>query len=116
MRHRRLKGLSLQRWNIFVKTMETKGFFLFEVITNVLASFSVSFEYLCYGSTAVKNIFILLVLSDRFYTSESGVYRRQILTYKDGILTDRVKTLTYCYINQVTKDLSSIWNYHKYLS
>ena len=28
---------------------------------------------------------------DRFYTSESDVYRRQILTYKDGPRTEGVK-------------------------
>ena len=27
---------------------------------------------------------------DRFYTSESDVYRRQILTYKDGPCTERL--------------------------
>ena len=45
---------------------------------------SVSFEYLCYGSTAVRNIFILSVRGPclfRVYTSDSI---RQSLTYKDG--------------------------------
>ena len=32
-------------------------------------------------------------LGDRLYTSESDVYRRQILTYKDGPRTERVKIL-----------------------
>ena len=44
---------------------------------------SASFEYLCYGSTVIRNILILTV-RDRLYTSESDVYRRLIPTYKDG--------------------------------
>ena len=51
---------------------------------------SASFEYLCYGSTAIKNILILSV-RNRLYTSESHVYKRQILTYKDGPRAERVK-------------------------
>ena len=43
--------------------------FQFEIIL----SRSSSFNHLCYGSTAILNIFIL---------SESDVYRRHILTYK----------------------------------
>ena len=39
-----------------------------------------SFGYLCYGSTAVRNIFI----PPERYTSETDVYRRQILMYKYG--------------------------------
>ena len=39
-----------------------------------------SFEYLCYGSTAIGNILILSVRGSSSYV----VYRRQILTYKDG--------------------------------
>ena len=42
---------------------------------------SASFEYLCYGSTAIINI-LLLQHGDRLYTSDSGVFRRQILTSK----------------------------------
>ena len=34
--------------------MEIKGIFQFEIIINVLA-LSASFEYLCYGSTAIRN-------------------------------------------------------------
>ena len=43
---------------------------------------SASFEYLCYGSTAIINI-ILFQCGDRLWTSESDVYRRQNLTSKD---------------------------------
>ena len=45
-------------------------------------SLSESFEYLCYGSTASRNILIL---------TESDVFRRQILTTKVGPRTVRVK-------------------------
>ena len=49
---------------------------------------SASFEYLCYMSTtSIKKI--LFQCGDRLYTSESDVYRRQILTYKDGTRTER---------------------------
>ena len=40
--------------------MEKKGFFHFEMIINVL-DLSASFEYLCYGSTAVINSLFILV-------------------------------------------------------
>ena len=36
-------------------------------------------------------IFYYFQCRDRLYTSESDVYRRQILTYKDGPRTERVK-------------------------
>ena len=49
---------------------------------------SASFEYLCYASTAIR---IILILSVRLYTLESDVGRRQILKYKDGPRTERVK-------------------------
>ena len=48
------------------------------------------FEYLCYRSKTTMRILILPV-RDRLYTSESEVYRRQILTYKDGPRAERVK-------------------------
>ena len=35
-------------------------------------------------------IFQLFQCGDRLYTSESDVYRRQILTYKDGTRAERV--------------------------
>ena len=39
------------------KNIATKGFFQFEIIINVLvSSFSALFEYLCYVSTAIRNI------------------------------------------------------------
>ena len=70
-----------------------------------------SFEYLCYGSTTIRNIFILtargstldvrilrLQTSDsddkRRLKSESDVYRRQILTTKVDPRAVRVNVLT----------------------
>ena len=40
-----------------------------------------SFEYLCYGPTAITNI-LLPQCGNRLESSESDVYRRQILTTK----------------------------------
>ena len=54
--------------------METKGFIQFEIIINVLA-LSDSFEYLCYGSTAITNIFNSV--------SAGIVFIREHLPYKD---------------------------------
>ena len=56
-----------------------------------------SFEYLCYGSTAIINI-VSLSVHDRLYTSESDVYRCQVLTYKDDPRTVRAK-LTFTPLN-----------------
>ena len=57
---------------------------------------SASFDYLYYGSMTLR-IFLVHLVGDRFYTSESDVYtsesdvyRRQILTYKDGLRAERV--------------------------
>ena len=52
-----------------------------------------SFEYVCYGPTTIINSFILTVLGSTLYfriTSESDVYRRQILTSKVDPRTVRV--------------------------
>ena len=55
-------------------------------------SLSGSFENL-FGSTARINI-VFFQCGDRLYTSESDVYRRQILTYKDDPRAGRVKKET----------------------
>ena len=60
---------------------------MFEIISNVL-SLSTSFAYLCYEYTAIINSLILSVRGPSLYAS--NVYRRQILTYKDGPRTVRV--------------------------
>ena len=47
----------LQRCIICVSTMETTGFFKFEININVLvASFRFIWIYICYGSTVIRNI------------------------------------------------------------
>ena len=51
-----------------------------------------SFEYICYGSTANRPINIFTVTA-RGLTSESDVYRRQILTSKVDPRAVRVKPL-----------------------
>ena len=40
-----------------------------------------------------STLIVILLVQDRLYTSESDVYRRQILTYKDDPRTVRIKTL-----------------------
>ena len=77
--------LTLTTLNYFYKPWKPKGVFQFEII--IVSSFW--FEYICYRSTVIGNILIFLVRG-RLYTSESDVYRRQILTYKDGPRTERV--------------------------
>ena len=67
--------------------MESKGFFQFEIITNVLVSSFRFFEYICYGS---MNIVIISVCVDRLQTSEFDVFRRQILTSKHGPTSESV--------------------------
>ena len=39
--------------------------------------------------------FLFIQCGDRLYTSESDVYRRQILTYKDGPRAERFKLQYY---------------------
>ena len=47
---------------------QSLGFFNFEITTNVLVNcVSVSFIYLCYGSTAIRNILILSVRGPFLY-------------------------------------------------
>ena len=46
--------------NYFCINPETEGFFQFEIIINALVV-SASYEYLCYGSTIIINIFTLTV-------------------------------------------------------
>ena len=67
--------------------METKGFFQFKIIINVLVSSS--FEYLCQESTTFRNI-VIIPVRDRLYMSEFDVYRYQRLTYKGGPRAEKV--------------------------
>ena len=62
--------------------METKWFLQFEITIHVLVF--ASFKYLCYGSTDVIILKIILVISVISLDSESDFYGRQILTYKAG--------------------------------
>ena len=52
---------------------------------------SASFEYLCYGSTAIRNILILSARGLSLYTLESDIYRRQ----KDGPVLKGLKSLVW---------------------
>ena len=70
-------SLNLTSPDIVCKMWRSKGFFL-----SKSSAFFGTFEYLCYGSTAVEKIVILTVRDCR-YKTESDVYRRQILMYKD---------------------------------
>ena len=56
----RLNTKPLQRWNIFVKIMDSKGFFQFEIIINVLAS---SFRFIWIPMLWVYAHFNFLILS-----------------------------------------------------
>ena len=67
--------------------MEIKGFFQFEIIINVLVS---SFCFTMLWVYGHNKCFYFFQCGDRLHTSESDVYRRQILTYKDGPRTERV--------------------------
>ena len=78
--------------------METKGFFQFQIIINVLALSSL-FKFVSQGSTNIINIVFfqcgdgLYTYKDSevFYMSDSDIYRRQILTYKECPHAERVK-------------------------
>ena len=59
------RNYPLKRYNTRIQTME------FKIILNVLA-LSDSFEYLCYGSTAMI-FFNSFSAGDRLYTSESDI-------------------------------------------
>ena len=55
---------------------------------------STSFEYPCYGFTAIRNNIKFFQGGDHLYTPESDVCRRQILMYKDDPRAEKVKGLT----------------------
>ena len=70
--------------------MGTKGFFQFKIMFQL--AISDSFEYLCYRSTK-KTIFLHLLCGDRFYSSESDDYGRQILMPKVDPRTVRLNVV-----------------------
>ena len=55
-----------------------------------MLALSASFEYLCYGFTAIINI-LLLQRGDRLQTSKSDVYIRQMRKFKVDPRAVRVK-------------------------
>ena len=55
------RPLTLEALKYFVQTMETKGFFQFEIIITVLASFFALFKYLYDVPTVIGNMFTLTV-------------------------------------------------------
>ena len=59
-----------------------------------LLALPASFEYLCYGSTAITNILILPVRGSSLdVTILRQLYGRQILTSKDGPRAERFNIL-----------------------
>ena len=60
-----------------------------------LLALSASFQYLCYGVTALRNIFTLysevIDFSRQNRQNQSDIYRRQILTTKVNPCAVRVK-------------------------
>ena len=67
------------------------GFFQIEIIVNALVScFWFIWIHMLWVYRHWK-YFIFFLCGDRLYTSESDVYRRHILTYKDDPRTGRVK-------------------------
>ena len=100
--------------------MEAKGFFQFEIIINVFVS---SFRFILipmlwvYGHCKYFNFFSAGP-GYRFYASETDVYRRQILTDKDGRRTERVKLIHSSFVSFLRNGKSSnIYtnNYHPWL-
>ena len=61
----------------------TPNGFHFQIIINILVALSESFQYLCYGTMAIGNSSNFTVLLHRLHSSESDVYRRQILMTED---------------------------------
>ena len=71
-----------------------KGFFQFEITINVLvSSFCLLFKNRYVMGLRPLEIFYFFQCGDRIYTSESDVYRHQILTSKYGPRTERVNAL-----------------------
>ena len=59
--------LTLITLKYLLYTMDTKGFFQFKIIIDVLVSPFRFIEYFCYGSTAIRNILILSVRGSSLY-------------------------------------------------
>ena len=70
--------------------METKGFlFDFEIIISIISILSVSFGYLCYGSTTIINIHPLQVIfihyKSRIATVIRGLYWMKMTIVNSGL-------------------------------
>ena len=72
-----IRATLAQRWNIFVKTMETKGVFQFKIIINALLG---SFRFIWIG---LPMLWVYGHYNFRSSLSVGIVFRRQILTSKD---------------------------------
>ena len=70
------------------------GFFNLKSSQMSWLSLSGSFKYVCYGSATTLYILIVSV-PGTYYTPESAVYRRHIVTYKDGPPAKRLTTRVY---------------------
>ena len=76
-----------------------------------------SFEhiYIFFGSTTIRYYRLYTSESDVYirHTSEFDVYRGQILTYKDGLRTERVHTSTHSILNlksnTVIQAIRGVW-------
>ena len=66
--------LTLKALNIFLKTMETKGFFQFEIIINVLGS---SFRFIWIPMLWVCDIINMFTLTVRGVTLDVRIWRLQ---------------------------------------
>ena len=86
-----------------LKEWRLKGYFQIEIIINVLV-----LSFRVHLSTYVMRLRPLIIFEffqcgDRLFTSESDVYRRQILTYKGSPHAERVKTyMAYCQRDKTT--------------
>ena len=81
-------------WIFFMKTLKAKGFFAIWNHHNCLSQlFPIHLNTYVMGLRPLE-IFLLLQCGDRLQSSESDVYRRQILTTKVDPRTVRVKPLS----------------------
>ena len=98
---------------MFLYTTERpKSYFHFEIIINVLVSFFplISLHMLC-GYNHYK--YFAFSARDRLHTSESNIHKRHILTYKDGLCTERVNVSSHNDSDQLS-DNTNMCEYCEY--
>ena len=95
----------VQRWNSVYKPWRPKGYFQFEIFSNILVS---SFRFIWILMLWVYGHYKFLILSARFYTSESDICRRRILTSKDSPRSERVTSARRHIIDPGTQSI--LWN------